>query len=75
MNPPGSSVHGIFPGKNTGVGCRFSPPGDLPNPGIKPASPALAGRFLTIVPSGTMTKPLTKLSDTENGTVLLAGRG
>ena len=21
--PPGSSVHGIFPGKNTGVGCHF----------------------------------------------------
>ena len=20
---PGSSVHGIFPGKNTGVGCHF----------------------------------------------------
>ena len=29
-------------------GLPFSPPGDLPNPGIKPASlmsPALAGRF------------------------------
>jgi len=26
------------PGKNTGVGCP--PPGDLPNPGIKPTSPA-----------------------------------
>ena len=22
-SPPGSSVHGIFPGKNTGVGCPF----------------------------------------------------
>ena len=22
-SPPGSSVHGVFPGKNTGVGCRF----------------------------------------------------
>ena len=22
-SPPGSSVHGIFPGKNTGVGCYF----------------------------------------------------
>ena len=28
-----------FSGKNTGVGCYFPPPGDLPNPGIKPASP------------------------------------
>ena len=33
-----------FPGKNT--------PGDLPNPGIKPASPALTGRFFTTVPPG-----------------------
>ena len=22
-SPPGSSVHGLFPGKNTGVGCHF----------------------------------------------------
>ena len=27
------------PGKNTGVGCHFPTPGDLPNPGIKLASP------------------------------------
>ena len=26
-------------GKNTGVGCHFPTPGDLPNPGIKLASP------------------------------------
>ena len=34
------------PGKNTGVGCHFPAPGDLPDPGIKPTSPgssALAG--------------------------------
>ena len=28
-------------------GLPFSTPGDLPNPGIEPASPALAGRFFT----------------------------
>ena len=28
-------------------GLLFPPPGDLPNPGIKPMSSALAGRFLT----------------------------
>ena len=36
-----------FPGKNTGVGCHFTPE-DLPNPEIKPvslASPALTGKF------------------------------
>ena len=37
----------------------FSPPGDLPDPGIKPvspASPALAGRFFTSEPRGKPTK-------------------
>ena len=28
-------------------GLPFPPPGDLPNPGIKPMSPALVGRFFT----------------------------
>ena len=31
-------------------GLPFSLPGYLPNPGIKPASPALAGRFFTTEP-------------------------
>ena len=46
---PGFSVHGIFffSGKNTGVHCQSFPPGDLPNPGIEAASPALAGKFFT----------------------------
>ena len=43
-----------FPGKNTGMSPSPSP-GDLPNPGIKPASPALTGRFFTTEPLG---KPL-----------------
>ena len=30
-----------LPGKNTGVDCHFFSLGDLPNPGIKPESPAL----------------------------------
>ena len=30
-----------FPGKNTGVGCHFLLQRNLPNPGIKPGSPAL----------------------------------
>ena len=41
---PGSSVHRIFQASE--LPCP--PPGDLPNPGIEPASlmsPALAGRF------------------------------
>ena len=33
-------------------GLPFPPPGDLPDPGIQPASPELAGRFFTIEPLG-----------------------
>ena len=29
-SPPGSSLHGILPGKNTGVGCRFLLQGVFP---------------------------------------------
>ena len=46
----GSSVHGDSPGKNTVSGLPCSPPGDFPDPGIKPTSlksPALVGRFFT----------------------------
>ena len=52
---PGSSVHGIFSGNNIGVGCHFPPPGDLPDPGIEPASPvspALQDDSLPAEPSG-----------------------
>ena len=43
-----------FPSKNTGVGCSFPPPGDLPNPGIELtslASPALQVESLLAEPS------------------------
>jgi len=33
-------------------GLPFPPPGDLPNPGIEPKSPALAGRFFINEPPG-----------------------
>ena len=33
-----------------GVRVQVHSPGDLPDPGIKPMSPALAGRFFTIEP-------------------------
>ena len=33
-------------------GLPFPPLGDLPDPGIEPESPALAGRFFTTVPPG-----------------------
>ena len=41
---PGSSVYG-FSWQAYWSGLPFPPPGDLPNPGIEPASPALAGRI------------------------------
>ena len=34
----------------SGLSCP--PPGDLPDPGIEPASPALAGGFFTTEPPG-----------------------
>ena len=34
-------------------GLPFPPPGDLPNPGIEPTSPALEGWFFTTEPAGT----------------------
>ena len=33
-------------------GLSFPSPGDLSDPGIEPASPELAGRFLTTEPPG-----------------------
>ena len=43
---PGSSVRGILQAR---ILERDPPPGDLPNPGVEPASPALAGGFFTTV--------------------------
>ena len=41
-SPPGSSVHGDPPGKNTGMGCHAVLQGLFPTrPGIEPRSPAL----------------------------------
>ena len=41
-----------FPHKSTGMGLPFPSPGDLPDPGFEPGSPALAGRFFTTEPPG-----------------------
>ena len=35
-SPSGTSVRGIFPGKNTGVGCHFLPQGIFPTQGSDP---------------------------------------
>ena len=39
-----------FSGQEHGSGLPFPSPRDLPDPGIEPASPALAGSFFTTVP-------------------------
>ena len=51
---PSSSVHGISPMQKQQGGFPFSPQGELLHPGIKSASPALAGRFFTIEPPGSL---------------------
>ena len=51
-----------FPGKNSGGGLPFPPPGDLPGPGIKSTPPALAGRFFTTEPPG---KPMVFVTATQ----------
>ena len=45
---PGSSVHGIFFSQEYWGGLSFPSSGDLPDPGIEPVSPALAGRFFPL---------------------------
>ena len=46
-----------FPRQEYWSGLLFSSPGDLPNPGIEPGSPALQADSLPLAPSG---KPITK---------------
>ena len=50
-SPPGSSVHGILQ-QEYWSGLPFPSPGDLPNPGIKPRSPALQADVLPSEPPG-----------------------
>ena len=52
---PGSSVHGDSPDKNTGVGYHFLLQGDLPNPGIELAFPALQAESLPLNHQGRYT--------------------
>ena len=41
-----------FPRQEYWSGFPFPSPGDFPDPGIKPTSPALAGGFFTVEPLG-----------------------
>ena len=50
-SPPDSSVHEISR-QQYWSRLPFYPPGDLPDPGIEPMSPAWAGRFFITAPPG-----------------------
>ena len=63
-----------FPREEYQRGLPFPPPGDLPDPGTKPTSPALVGGFLTAAsgeasytldPGGTMVKNLPAKLETQ----------
>ena len=47
-----ASVSMGFPRKEYWSGLPFPPPGDLPDSGIEPVSPASAGGFFTTEPPG-----------------------
>ena len=49
---PQTPVSMGFPRQEFWRGLPFPPPGDLPDSGIEPASPVLAGRFFTPEPPG-----------------------
>ena len=51
-SPPGSLVHGIFQARIQEQRCAFPSPGDLPNSGIKPGSPASQADALPSEPPG-----------------------
>ena len=53
----GSAVHGIFQARIYWSGLPFPSPGDLPNPGMEPRSPALQTDALLSEPLG---KPRTR---------------
>ena len=49
-----------FPRQEYWSGLPFPPPGDLPDPGIKPSSPELVGRFFTTEPPAKLTMNTTQ---------------
>ena len=59
-SPPGSSVHEIFPGKDTGVGCHFLLQGIFPTQGLNPG--LLCCRQI-LLPTGLQGKPPQKSYD------------
>ena len=52
-----------FPRQEHWNGLPFPSPGNLPDPGIEPASPAFAGRFFITEPPG---KPISIMTNIQN---------
>ena len=72
-SPPGTSVHGILQASTLEWVLPFSSPGDLPDPGIKPASlmfPVLAGDFFT-TSTTCLLWAVFILLDIENGVIFI----
>ena len=67
--PPNSSVYVILQARTLG-GLSSPPPGDLPDPGTEPSSPALTGRFFTTVPPG---KPISSVKYLYNNVKHVSG--
>ena len=66
---PGSSVHDIFR-QEYWSWLPFPIPGDLPDLGIKPLSPALAGRFFTTAPRRKSLGALDSMNTGKDGQML-----
>ena len=66
-----ASLSMVFPRQEYWNGLPFPSPGDLPNPGMEPRSPALAGEFFTTEPPG---KPLEKVTSHFPGGLACLGR-
>ena len=60
-----------FPGKNTGVGLPFPPPGVLPDPGIEPMSPVSLALQACFLPQRQRGKPFRHMEDHLNTPLML----
>ena len=60
-SPPGSSVHGDFPGKDAGVGPHVLFLGIFPNQGLNPCLLPLLLRQVDSLPLSHLGSPLEKL--------------
>ena len=67
-----------FPRQEYWSGLSFPTPGDLPNPGVDPGSPALQADFLSSEPPGTLSVGINSLHFSSymcEGHILLLGPG